>query len=268
MTTSSFLALPTGRTDQRPSNPESGYIRFNTDLGKVEVFDGIRWTEVVFPTPRKIKDLQLLNNEPIPGTMFVVDQLIDPITQDYVTYRLSLNSLLSSTTVQDAIKNGALSVVGTSNIGGFGSIGYDSLTGQITYQGVTISQVRGCVGIEGSNLAYNSNTGNFSITQDPTFHSVRTQELDVENINFIGTGAINFSSNNDLSFGAVGQISFQDPIHLPVYTQSELASLIDIAVGAIAICSDPAIGLARPVHFDGSTWRDFSNSDIDIVDDF
>ena len=41
------VTLPVGTTAQRPSNPEAGMIRFNTDEGYVEWYDdvGDRWTE-------------------------------------------------------------------------------------------------------------------------------------------------------------------------------------------------------------------------------
>jgi len=39
-----FLKLPSGNTGQRPSNPESGYTRFNTDLNAVEVYSNTGWT--------------------------------------------------------------------------------------------------------------------------------------------------------------------------------------------------------------------------------
>ena len=35
--------IPTGTTNQRPTNPTKGFLRFNTDLGTVEWYNGSRW---------------------------------------------------------------------------------------------------------------------------------------------------------------------------------------------------------------------------------
>jgi large repetitive protein len=38
------LGLPTGTTSQRPTNPQTGYVRFNTDTKSIEVFNGTSWS--------------------------------------------------------------------------------------------------------------------------------------------------------------------------------------------------------------------------------
>jgi hypothetical protein len=38
--------IPIGTTAQRDSVPSKGYLRFNTDLGQFEGFDGSNWTSV------------------------------------------------------------------------------------------------------------------------------------------------------------------------------------------------------------------------------
>lgn len=37
------LRLPVGTTAQRPSSPVSGMMRFNSDIGKIEIYNGIVW---------------------------------------------------------------------------------------------------------------------------------------------------------------------------------------------------------------------------------
>jgi hypothetical protein len=44
--TTTGLVLPTGNTTQRPSNPSTGTLRFNTNSTDVEVWDGTQWTGV------------------------------------------------------------------------------------------------------------------------------------------------------------------------------------------------------------------------------
>ena len=38
-----FISLPTGTSAQRPSSPQQGMIRFNTDIGETEYYDGSVW---------------------------------------------------------------------------------------------------------------------------------------------------------------------------------------------------------------------------------
>lgn len=45
--TTTGLVLPTGNTVQQPSPATAGTVRFNTDTGRVEVYDGSAWDDVV-----------------------------------------------------------------------------------------------------------------------------------------------------------------------------------------------------------------------------
>lgn len=45
--TSSGLLLPVGNTAQRPSPVNQGTVRYNTDLDRVEVYDGAGWEDIV-----------------------------------------------------------------------------------------------------------------------------------------------------------------------------------------------------------------------------
>lgn len=46
ITGSGTLDLPVGTTAQRPGSPNSGMIRFNTDLGQYEGYNGAAWTSI------------------------------------------------------------------------------------------------------------------------------------------------------------------------------------------------------------------------------
>lgn len=46
MLSTGFLLIPAGTTAQRPVSPVAGEIRFNTDLGRYEGFDGSVWTGI------------------------------------------------------------------------------------------------------------------------------------------------------------------------------------------------------------------------------
>jgi hypothetical protein len=45
-TSTGYLDLPTGTTAQRPVSPNSGYIRYNTTLSQLELYDGTEWVVV------------------------------------------------------------------------------------------------------------------------------------------------------------------------------------------------------------------------------
>lgn len=38
-----FLKTATGTTAQRPGSPQTGMIRFNTDEGYIEIYNGTAW---------------------------------------------------------------------------------------------------------------------------------------------------------------------------------------------------------------------------------
>jgi hypothetical protein len=45
--TVSGLVLPVGNTLQRPSPSITGTVRFNTNIGRVEIYDGVEWEDIV-----------------------------------------------------------------------------------------------------------------------------------------------------------------------------------------------------------------------------
>lgn len=267
MTTPSYFPLPTGTTDQRPATPAAGYMRFNTTVGKIEVYNGQAWTDVIIPSIRRIKELQDLEGGLSGEALLIVDQFVaEP--NDYVTYQLSVNNFFGSDSVQESVRDIAAANLRVATFGGFGTLTYDADSFTINYQGTLSGDIWSVMGVQGPNLAYDGNTGVYSFSADPVFDSVTTGDLMVENIDFTGSGPVNLFSGNDLNFDAEGRITFLKPIHLPRYTRAELATITDVEAGAIAICTDPIIGTARPVVFNGTEWRDFANGNIDIVEDF
>tara|TARA_R100000734_G_C3319006_1_gene114011 strand:+ start:3478 stop:7401 length:3924 start_codon:yes stop_codon:yes gene_type:complete len=46
-----YLKIPTGTTAQRPSSAAAGFIRFNTTVGKTEVYDGTSWSQIGVQNP-------------------------------------------------------------------------------------------------------------------------------------------------------------------------------------------------------------------------
>lgn len=46
---SAYLKLPVGTTEQRPATASAGMLRFNSELGKLEQYDGTTWTAITSP---------------------------------------------------------------------------------------------------------------------------------------------------------------------------------------------------------------------------
>ena len=63
------LKLPTGTTSQRDSTPSAGWMRFNSDLVKPEVFNGTAWGSVGGgATGTGTDDLFMLNGQTVTGS--------------------------------------------------------------------------------------------------------------------------------------------------------------------------------------------------------
>jgi hypothetical protein len=61
------------------------------------------------------------------------------------------------------------------------------------------------------------------IGDNPTFASVTATQLNVQNVAFTGTGAVNITSGNDLNFTAAGDITFNGELAI---TKTQLKSIV------------------------------------------
>lgn len=66
-----------------------------------------------------------------------------------------------------------------------------------------------------------------AMSPDPVFNSVTATDLNVQNVNFTGTGAVTINSNNDLNFAAAGDIRFNGEF---VITKTQLKSIVAASV--------------------------------------
>lgn len=66
-----------------------------------------------------------------------------------------------------------------------------------------------------------------AMSSDPVFDSVTTTQLNVQNIAFTGTGAVNIGSGNDLNLTATGNITFNGQTLKPVATSGSYNDLTD-----------------------------------------
>jgi len=132
----------------------------------------------------------------------------------------------------------------------------------------------GGVKVDGTTITINGSGvisavgGGGGVGPNPTFTSVTANTLNVQNVNFNGTGAVNITSGNDINLQADGWITFSSLPKIPNYTLLQLNALTGVPFGAIAVCSNPTIGSARPVWYNGSAWKDMANGDLTGGDDF
>lgn len=163
-----------------------------------------------------------------------------------------------------------MGVIGSAvNLGGqtSGPINFNSVTSGINYNDLTnqptiptdINQLSDADGLLGG--------GSGELPTDPEFDSVTATTLNVQDVNFTGTGAVNIVSGSDINLSATGWITFSSLPRLPNYTIAQLNDLSGVPVGAFAFCTD--LTQPAPVYYDGAVWRDMINNDINgSPDDF
>jgi hypothetical protein len=71
----------------------------------------------------------------------------------------------------------------------------------------TPENIPGYLYYNGTDLSWRAVDGGGSYPTAPTFSSVTTTQLNVQNVEFTGTGAVTISSGNDLNLSAVGNVS-------------------------------------------------------------
>ncbi len=183
----------------------------------------------------------------------------------YVTWRFTGNGVLTLPDGGDIVDSDGNSVLGTgeppvTNINDLADVAITSPSaGQVL-------KFNGTAWINDTDSTGSGGGGD--VGTDPTFTSVTATTLNVQNVNFTGTGAVNITSSNDINLQADGWITFSSLPKIPTYTLTQLSALVGVPFGAIAICSNPMVGGARPVWYNGSAWKDMANGDITGGDDF
>ena len=101
---SSYEALATGTTAQRPGSPAANYFRYNSTLGCPEFYDGGAWWPLTGgPVPAGFKNLLVVNDATTANTKM-------DVTADYVCVQTTSNiayGLNSVSVVIDCTTNGA-----------------------------------------------------------------------------------------------------------------------------------------------------------------
>jgi hypothetical protein len=98
---SDALGLPNGDSGNRPANPETGYFRFNSDIGGIEYWDGTDWispgiqpisSQVL--TPDGVTDDFVLSDDATPESVLVM--INGTLQQPYVAYTVTGNVITFS----------------------------------------------------------------------------------------------------------------------------------------------------------------------------
>jgi len=95
--TTSGLIIPTGNTAQRPSPATTGTVRFNTTVGRIEVYDGTAWDDIVANVTNQVLNgdgstvsFTLDRASTTAGTLVVINGLVQ---QPTVAYSVTGNTL-------------------------------------------------------------------------------------------------------------------------------------------------------------------------------
>lgn len=176
--------LPSGNV-----NTGSGSLRYNPFTDRVEVRSnaGLR----ALATEKYVNDAITALIDGAPNTLDTLNELAAALNDDsnFANNVLtSLNNRLRIDTDQNLTTQQRLQ--------GRNNLGLAAVAASGNYNDLTNKP---------STTIYNQS---LNTTNDVTFNSVTTKSIDVESLEFTGTGPIVISSGNDLSFNAAGDIKF------------------------------------------------------------
>lgn len=103
-TSTGYLDLPSGTTAERPSNPNSGYLRYNTTIGSVEFYTGIVWVATNL-IPELVSVTGFVHN--LVATELTITALN---TTDNVTVKFSDGTTTLATVTDVPVTSGSLTV--------------------------------------------------------------------------------------------------------------------------------------------------------------
>lgn len=178
---SAFL-IPTGNASQRPGSPDTGYVRFNTDIGSIEWWTGMSWTSsnqgVNYQTiiPDGVSNAYTLDYESSdagilvsingttqqPGTSYAISGGTTitfsevPLTTDIIEIRFLSAGLVAASYAGGSVTGNVNILANTQS--------FSTSTGALTVAGG--AGIAGNINI-GGNIGLNSTTGTPSNTVSP-----------------------------------------------------------------------------------------------------
>ncbi len=121
----------------------------------------------------------------------------------YVTWRFTGDGVMKLPAGGDIVDVNGNSVLG----GGGSTVTNINDLADVTITNPTAGQVLKYNGTAWINDTDSSGGGDGTVGNDPTFNSVTVTDLNVQNVEFTGTGAVTITSGNDLNFVAAGQVT-------------------------------------------------------------
>ena len=91
MTSPYYFVPPSGSTAERPSSPPPGMLRFNTDIGRLEVWRNDHWATILGESPN-LGDQNNTNSSGGTGTRGLFASKLSPTVSDVIQY-VSISTL-------------------------------------------------------------------------------------------------------------------------------------------------------------------------------
>jgi hypothetical protein len=148
-----------------------------------------------------------LNADPTTNLQAATKQYVDSAVSSFAT---SLSELSDVAMTGNVVAGQVLKFNGTTwtndtDNSGIGSVSWNSITGKPVFATVSTTGNYNDLTNKPTIPSFNQN---LNTTNNVTFNSVTATSIDVENLEFTGTGPIVISSGNDLKFTSAGDITF------------------------------------------------------------
>ena len=127
------IIIPAGTTADRDASPAEGYLRYNTDTSKLELYSSSAWSNV---------------GEHISSISYNTGTGLVTLTTSDSSYTTTIDLQPFTTSDLDEGSNQyftsarARTSISVTDAGGDGSLGYDNTSGVLTYTGPSASEVR------------------------------------------------------------------------------------------------------------------------------
>jgi hypothetical protein len=154
------IIVPAGTTAERDASPSNGYLRYNTETDKLEVYAGGSWSNI-----GELTSSISYNTSNGTLTLTTSDSSYSTVIdlQPFTTTNLMEGTNLYYTTAR--ADSDAKNAVSVTDAGGDGSLSYNPGTGVFTYTGPSATETRAHFS-GGANVIYDSSTGVFTLDSD------------------------------------------------------------------------------------------------------
>lgn len=263
-TATSFIDIPSGTTAQRPSSPNTGYIRFNTTIALAEYYDGTSWRAIDAPpaitsiSPTTVTTAG--QSITISGTSFSSGATVDFIGADSTVYSSPTVTVNNSASITATTPATALSVanepysVRVTNSSGLASTLTDSLDAGSTPTWTTSA---GNVGTIYEDVAISS-LSIAATDADGQSVSITSSDFSISGVTLASSGSFTGTPNVNDTYASGGVThSFNAVASDGVNTTSRAFNIVrkwmDGSTSAQAAASGQAIR-ALGITTDGTYW--------------